>query len=172
MRNLLLLTLIARCLAECTAPQPVDGLTRDRLTNHYWGLRRFLGNKVAHAEPEAASLRFRPNGQIDGTASCNSIGGSRLNWSATTVGNAGSFSHNNAQPMIQTAVGCGDRRSVVVANDFWQRMDAAEAWSLQDGRLQITFSDGGTAELVSITNPLLGRGSESGRKTSNNFDHK
>ncbi len=162
--------LIALSLAGCgmshssTAPSE-----RNPVAGHHWGLRALGRNAVKQGKAEVATIRFRPDGGINGTISCNSVSTS-LVWSFDRALGIGRISDDHGQPQIQTVVGCGDSRETAIAGSFWEKMNTVDHWSLDGRRLHINFSDGGTAEMVRIATPASERRPGCVAADPNNFD--
>lgn len=156
-------------LNGCSATLPVDRpVTSDRLTEHLWVLRDLQGERVARSDPEAATLRFLPDHGTAGTASCNSIGGREITWSADASGNEGTFLRDTSQPTIKTVVGCNDMRATQIADRFWTLMTQAREWSIGRDDLTIRFSDGAAATLVAVKKAESPK--TDCRNAPNNFD--
>lgn len=112
-----------------------------------WALRQFGGMPVNLADPEAATIRFKANGAIEGTSACNSVGGQELTWSSEPSGQAGLFHRNEKSATITTAVGCSNTSAAALGDKFWSRMLEARRWSISEFTLRITFANGSGAVL-------------------------
>lgn len=141
--------LIAMCLAGCSTAYTA---TENPVADRYWGLREFQNVKVGQSGMELATVRFRTDGGIDGTAICNSVS-TGLAWSPAEVGKRGRIVNAANRALVKTAVGCGDAGANNVADNFWKQMESSEQWRLQGQELQIVFRDGSTAELISVPTP-------------------
>lgn len=160
-------------LAACTEVKPVSFPPSGyRVAETRWGLRKLLGASVDHRHTETVSIGFGADGHINGTASCNLVGGNGFQWVAYVGESGGDIAHDVTQPMSQTVVGCNDKRQTMVADEFWHRMDTAKAWMLRAGKLTITFEDGGVAELVPIAAPANKTSAADGNLQSGNFDRQ
>ena len=145
--------LVALCLAGCGITQSDSGMVeRSSVVDRYWAVRTFQHKVIKKEKPEVATVRFRRDGQIGGTATCNSIGGGFTWYSNHASGRGGVFGHT-AQSMIKTVVGCPDQQADALADRFWDRMEGAERWSLQGNKLRIEFKEGDAAELVPVATP-------------------
>lgn len=155
-------------VASCASvAPPAPEIPSGAVAGRYWGLRQVGADQVRRASPETATLLLRPDGHVEGTASCNSVGGAGIRW---TGGDAeGRFEHDRDQPMIQTVVGCPDERQTALAGRFWQRMEGATRWSVRAGRLKVEFGDGSSAVLTPVAVPAFRR-RETCSEGSRNFD--
>lgn len=170
MSNPVFLLLIALCITSTCAVQshattPEGG----SMAGRHWALRKLSHETIRQTEPELATVRFRDDGQIDGTASCNGISAS-LTWSHDHANAQSGLLRNDGRPSIQTVVGCGDRWATTMANGFWKKMETAERWSRRGNRLRIAFAGGDAADLVSVAAPASRRKPDCGQRGSTNFD--
>lgn len=160
-RSALLITVL---LTGCAMPRPArDEVIADR----HWGLRLFRDVRVAPSAVEVATVRFRGDGGIDGTAICNSVS-TGASWSSVAAGERGVVSSDARRPWVQTLVGCGEPREIAIADAFWKKMENARRWSLTERGLRIVFRDGSTAVLVPAPTPASER--RPGCADPNNLD--
>lgn len=111
------------------------------MEGRHWALRKLSHETIKQMEPELATVRFRDDGRIDGTTSCNGISAS-LTWSHDHANGQSGLLRNDGRPSIQTVVGCGNRWATTIANGFWKKMETAERWSRRGNRLRIAFTGG------------------------------
>jgi heat shock protein HslJ len=108
-----------------------------------WTLLEFDGSSVSQTSPRSATVTFRRDGSISGTAACNE-GGSPVRW---TIGKFTQLSGPGTSPLpIFTAMRCLDDASSEIGNRFWTKMMKARAWARDGDTLEIAFDDGSYAK--------------------------
>ena len=139
---------VAGVLVGCASVPDVGRGPRPGISGSVWALRALQGTRVT--DRRIATLRLGSDHRVTGTSACNDVGPGKLQWTGETGDARGTINAEGTGSSIITAVGCGDKLAVERADRFWRLMGSAQTWSLDRGRLSITFADKSRAYLVPV----------------------
>jgi heat shock protein HslJ len=140
---LALVVLLAACAAEPTATQPV-GESGQELENTHWQLVSFdsTDSETPVVEGSDVTIHFDADGQVNGSAGCNSYGGVyRVEQGQITI-----------DEVVSTLMACTDNAIMDQEAQYLTALQTTGEFELNGDRLLIHYGDGlSTLNFVKIS---------------------
>lgn len=118
-----------------------------------WALQSLQGERVKGRPGYVATVRLNSDLSVSGTRACNSISSAKLRWFAIEESARGGFDLRGQGAGITTTALCKDAAATATADRFWELMETARAWSMDQNELTIFLGDGSEARLLSLKDP-------------------